>query len=405
MFGRGVIGIVLWGLALAAAAAELRELRLWAAPDSTRVVFDLSAATPHRVFTLDNPPRIVVDLEGLSPQAVRVANGTKGRGVVQRVRSAMRGDKTVRVVLDVSQPVTPRSFALKPNDQYGHRVVLDLDAPRVAATPRAAAPAQPNRASPPLPPLVTLAERPIIIAVDAGHGGEDPGARGPTGLLEKDVALAMARRLAALINAEPGMQAILTRDGDYYLGLRQRVEIARRAQADLFVSVHANAFRDPSLRGSSVYVLSNRGASSEHARLLAQRENASDLIGGIQISAKDDDLASVLIDLSQSATLEASFDVAGRILRALSQINPLQKTTVQQAGFMVLKAPDIPSVLVETAFITNPEEERLLRHPRHQERFARSMLQGIKDYFEAYRPQQQIVQQPAARELSFRDIP
>lgn len=396
--------VVLWALSAPALAADLRDVRLWAAPESTRVVFDLDGATPHRVFTLENPPRIVIDLEGVGPQGVRVANGVSGKGLVKHVRSAMRGDRTVRVVLDVTQSVAPRSFALAPNDQYGHRVVLDLDAPitltDAPVATRSAAPAEVN----PKAPLIRLTDKPIVIAVDAGHGGEDPGARGASGVFEKNVALAMARRLAALINAEPGMKAVLTRDGDYYLGLRQRVEIARRHNADLFVSVHANAFRDRNLRGSSVYVLSNRGASSEHARWVAQRENAADLVGGIELSAKDSDLASVLIDLSQGATMEASFDVGSRILRAMGQVNRLQKTQVQQAGFMVLKAPDIPSVLVETAFITNPEEERMLKDSGHQDRFARSMLTGIKGYFEHYRPQQQVVQGEMQR-VSYRESP
>jgi N-acetylmuramoyl-L-alanine amidase len=377
-----------------AAAAELRDLRLWASPDSTRVVFDLSGAASHNVFTLDNPSRVVIDLDAVDPSGARIANAVSGSGVVTRVRSAARGDKGLRVVLDLARAVDPRSFALSPNAEYGHRVVLDLDVPMVM-------PDSPMPSRMP-PPAMTLDEKPIIVAIDAGHGGEDPGARGRSGIYEKDVAMAMARRLARMVDAEPGMRAVLTRDGDYYLGLRQRVELARKHDADLFVSVHANAFRDPKLRGSAVYVLSNRGATSEHARWLAQRENAADLVGGIELSGKDGDLASVLIDLSQSATMEASFDVGSRILKALGQVNKLQKVDVQQAGFMVLKAPDIPSVLVETAFITNAEEERMLKDGKHQERFARSMLAGIKGYFASYRPQQQIVRD-GTQQVSYRE--
>lgn len=375
-----------------AVAAELRDVRLWAGPESTRVVFDLDGAVQHSVFTLDNPHRIVIDLHGMSPESVRVANQATGQGVVQRIRSGERDEKTVRVVLDVNQAITPRSFSLTPSDQFGHRVVLDLDVPLSMPTARAQKPA------------VTLGEKLITIAVDAGHGGEDPGAIGLAGTREKDVSLAMARRLAALIDAQPGMRAVLTRSGDYSVGLQRRVEVAREYQADLFVSIHANAFRKRELRGSSVYVLSNRGASSEHARWLARRENAADLVGGIEIASKDSDLASVLIDLSQSASLEASFDLGGRILNSLGQINRLQKTVVQQAGFMVLKAPDIPSVLVETAFISNPQEERLLRDPKHQERFAKSIMAGIRGYFDHYRPQMPVVQS-ADSSLIMRDLP
>lgn len=363
-----------------ALAAELRDVRLWAGPESTRVVFDLDGAVRHKVFTLENPHRVVIDLEGIGGNSVKVANRATGQGVVQRIRSGVREGNSIRVVLDVAQSINPRSFALAPSDQFGHRVVLDLDVPLKMPA------GQPQK------PAVTLGEKMITVVVDAGHGGEDPGARGLGGTYEKDVALAISRRLAALIDAQPDMRAVLSRTGDYYVGLQRRVEIARQHQADLFVSVHANAFRDRNLKGTSVYVLSTRGASSEHARWLAKRENSADLVGGIEIAGKDNDLASVLIDLSQSATIEASFDLGGRILNAMSQVNRLQKTSVQQAGFMVLKAPDIPSVLVETAFISNPDEERLLRDPAHQDRFARSMLAGIKGYFDNYRPQMPVVQ-------------
>jgi N-acetylmuramoyl-L-alanine amidase len=229
------------------------------------------------------------------------------------------------------------------------------------------------------------------VAIDAGHGGEDPGARGKSGLLEKDVSLAISRRLARLINEQPGMKAVLTRDGDYYVGLRERVQKARQAQADLFVSVHCNALNRSDMHGTAVYVLSPRGATNEHARWLANQENSADLVGGIEIQDKDHELAAVLIDLSQSATMEASFDLGNRLLSSLGQVNNLQKARVQQAGFVVLKAPDIPSVLIETAFITNPREEQLLASEAYQDKMANSMLSGIKGYFQVYRPQQQIV--------------
>lgn len=240
-------------------------------------------------------------------------------------------------------------------------------------------------------PSTALRAKPIVVAVDAGHGGEDPGAHGPHGLLEKDVTLSVARKLARLIDAQPGMHAVLTRDSDAYVGLRERTIKARDAQADLFVSVHCNALRDSHMRGTAVYVLSDHGATNEQARWLANRENAADLVGGVDLHDKDNQVAAVLIDISQTATMEASFDLGNRMLDSLAHINVLQKPKVQQAGFMVLKSPDIPSVLVETAFITNDREERLLGNSSYQDKLASSLLEGIRGYFSHYRPQQQIV--------------
>jgi N-acetylmuramoyl-L-alanine amidase len=394
-----LIGLVLMLTAPAAAwaAAELRDLRLWDSPEGTRVVFDLSDATRHRVFSLSNPERIVVDIDGVDVGSARRADGVEGRGVVQRVRTGNRGGDTVRVVLDVSQAVSVRSFALAPTEEYGHRLVIDLGGANAAPTPESASVPAPAMAAAAVSskaqapgPSIEVIEKPIVVAVDAGHGGEDPGARGRTGLLEKEVTLSIARRLARLINEQPGMKAVLTRDGDYYVGLRERVNKARSSQADLFVSIHANAYKDRDMHGSAVYTLSNRGATSEQARWLANKENAADLVGGIELHGKDDDLAKVLIDLSQDATMEASFDIGERVLRAMGKVNTLQKRAVQQAGFAVLKAPDIPSVLVETAFITNSREEKLLRDKEQQEVFASAILEGIKGYFSAYRPHQQV---------------
>lgn len=365
--------------ATAAGGAQLRDLRLWDSPEGTRVVFELDRVPGHKVFTLDNPTRIVIDLP--FTQGLRLVQGIQGKGEVRSVRAAEREDGSLRVVLDMARKVEPRVFVLDPAEQYGHRLVLDMPVPEGQAPVVVNVP-------PAGPPLVAEAfqPRPIIVAIDAGHGGEDPGAIGPSGLQEKNVALDLARRLARLVSAEPGFRAVLTRDGDYYLGLRERMNRARKVQADLFVSVHANAVKDSRVRGSAVYVVSPRGASSEHARWLAQRENAADLVGGIGLENKDDELAAVLIDLSQSSTMEASFDVGGRMLTALSKVNQLQRTQVQQAAFVVLKSPDIPSVLVETAFITNPSEEKLLRSDAGKQRLAKSMFDGIKGYFESYRP-------------------
>lgn len=412
-----------------ASAAEFHALRVSGGPESTRVVFELDARVRHRVFMLENPHRLVVDLRGLSPASVAQAGleGLAGAaGVVKGVRSAPRHDGSLRFVLDLAGPVKTQNFQLAPSEGQGFRLVFDLyggtpsiaeprpatSAPVASAertpdsSPVIAASSAPTRAptaasvSPVFPstPPVWLADKPIVIAIDAGHGGDDPGARGRGGLLEKDVSLSLSRRLAKLVDQQRGLEAVLTRDGDYYIGLRERVERARQAQADLFVSVHANAYKDRKLRGSAVYVLSPRGATSEHARWLARKENSADLVGGIELSDKDNELAAVLIDLSQSSTMEASFDVGSRMLSSLGKINRLQRTEVQQAGFMVLKAPDIPSVLVETAFITNDHEEKLLRDPAYQDKIARSLLEGIQGYFADYRPQQMMIQ--ASTELA-----
>lgn len=382
---RWVTVIFLVLAAFSAHAGELRDLRLWASPEGTRVVFELASAPDHHVFTLDAPSRIVVDLPATA--GASIANKVKGQGVVQKIRAAAREDGSLRVVLDMASEVNPRTFLLDPADQYGYRLVLDIgeEAPGVViddAIERVA-----RKVTPPLKEEAWK-PRPVIVAIDAGHGGEDPGAIGKHGAREKDVALALSRRLAEMINAEPGFKAVMTRDGDYYLGLRERINRARKAQADLFVSVHANAITNRSKRGSSVYVVSPRGATSEHAHWLAQKENAADLVGGIALDNKGDDLASVLIDLSQSSTMEASFDVGARVLKALGQVNPLLRNSVQQAAFVVLKAPDIPSVLVETAFISNPTEERILVSKSGQEKLARSIFLGVKGYFESYRPRE-----------------
>lgn len=378
----GLITVLTAGLLLLAsggvcAAAQLQDVRIWNGPESTRVVFDLSGDTDHQLFTLDDPMRVVVDVSGASRGEIR---SVEGRGIVQRVRTGERDADTVRLVIDLAQTVRAKSFALAPNGRYGHRLVVDLE---------------PLNAEPAVqPPAMTMSDKPIIIAVDAGHGGEDPGALGRRGTREKDVVLSIARKLAARINDQPNMRAVLIRDGDYYVGLRERITRARTAQADLFVSIHADAFNDHRAHGSSVYVLSSRGASSEHARALARRENESDLIGGVRLDDKDDVLASVLLDISQTAALEASFDAADRMLEEMGDINRLHKPTVQQANFMVLKAPDIPSVLVETAFISNPDEERRLRDEAYQDKLADRLMRGIAGYFTDYRPRTTVAGDP-----------
>lgn len=391
---RVLVGCLLAMLPLTASAAELRDVRVWAGPDGTRVVFDLSGATAHSLFTLDGPERVVVDLN--DTQRVReLAAQLEGKGLVKRVRSGAHNGTGLRVVLDLESRVKAKSFLLQPNESYGYRVVVDLATEAQAASAIAAAPALPALSAPAHPSTArsgSAAVRPIVIAVDAGHGGEDPGARGRRGLLEKDVSLQLARRLARQIDKEPGFKAVLIRDGDYYVGLKDRSRKASAAGADLFISIHANSYKDPSVRGTAVYVLSPKGAKSEHAMMLENRENMSDLIGGAEIDESDDTTAAVLVDIFQTSAMEASHDAGGRLLDAMGRVNVLQRPRVQQAAFVVLKSAAFPSVLVETAFLSNAREERLLADPVYQENLARSMLDGIKGYFKAYRPSQQMAQ-------------
>lgn len=362
----------------AAEPARLQDIRLWAGPEQTRIVFDLTAPVEHSIFTLDNPHRVVIDIAH-ARRTDALKEPREGKGLVQSMRTGVQAGGTTRVVLDLASAVKPESFALEPNGEYGHRLVVDLT-PQALAETETAELQTVMAAKPSMVP-----DEKIVVAIDAGHGGEDSGARGPSGVREKDVALSIARRLAKLINAEPGMKAVLIRDGDYYIGLRQRTVKARKAQADLFMSIHADAFRDRSARGSSVYVLSPRGASSEYARALAARENAADLVGGVRLTGRDDRDA-FLLSVLQDTSLEASFDVADRLLGEMRQINSLHKHDVQQAGFMVLKSPDIPSVLVETAFISNRQEEARLNDEDHQDKIARALMRGVRGYFSSYRP-------------------
>lgn len=355
----------------AMAEVQVRDVRLWAGPDATRLVLDLSDPAGHALFTLENPRRVVVDLKPARIDLARVQL-PPGQGVVQAVRGANRPGGEVRIVLDLGAAATPRSFLVRPEGRYGHRLIVELDTGRARAQT----------------PVIRADEgsRDLIIAIDAGHGGEDPGAIGRRGTREKDVVLSVARRLAEHIDREPGMRAVMIRDGDYFLSLRQRVAKARMLRADLFVSVHADAFKNPNARGSSVYVLSSKGATDEAARWLAARENAADLVGGVSLDDKDDLLASVLLDLSQNASIGASLEVGEFVLNRLGSVNRLHKSSVQQAGFVVLKAPDIPSILVETAFISNLEEEQRLRDARYQEQLALAVMSGVREYFHVNPP-------------------
>ena len=365
------LAVALWLISGVAAAVSVTDVRVWDEPEQTRVVLDISAAVKHSSFALDNPNRAVIDIRDVSAAPSLKAEHA---GVVSGIRFGERGN-ALRMVLDLNESSQPRSYLLAPSGEYGYRLVVEL--PHALKRTRK---------------VVSLAQKNIVVAIDPGHGGEDPGAIGPSGVREKHVALQIAQRLKRLIDAEPGMHAILTREGDYFVALGKRREIAQRQRADLFVSIHADAFRDRRVYGSSVYILSQGGASSEHARVLASRENAADLVGGIAIQDKDDMLASVLLDISQSAAIEASLDLGHRMLSQLGGLGKLHKRSVQRAGFAVLKAPDVPSILIETAFISNPNEESRLRNPTQQEKLARSMRDGIMSYFETYRPQRVVAQ-------------
>jgi len=362
-------------LSLCAAPAEVSSVRMWPAPDNTRLVFDLTGDIKHSLFVLQNPDRLVIDLKNTRLDKPPVGLDFSS-ALVSGIRTAPRNDTDLRVVLDLKGAVQPKSFVLRPNQKYGHRLVIDLYDAKVA-TAKKPPPVQSKAA----PAGAAAKPRKIVIAIDPGHGGDDPGAIGSRGLKEKVVVLAIAKRLQALVAREPGMRAVMTRDRDYFVSLPKRVAIAREQRADLLISIHADAFADRRARGSSVYTLSQRGASSEHARLLADKENAADIIGGVSLDDKDDVLTSVLFDLSLTGTMEASNDVAGRVLSGLDKLGPLHRKRVEQAGFRVLKSPNVPSILVETAFISNPEEERKLNDPKHQQALANSIMNGVRAYF------------------------
>jgi len=408
--------------------ATLKDVRLWASNDKTRVVFDLSDGTQPKLFMLEDPLRLVVDVPD-TRTAASVRDQMAGSGLVKQIRSGVRHRTDVRLVLDLEERVSPESFMLPPDADHGYRLVVDLREGNVGAsnqvatndgdTTRNKSKARTNQASDAAhesaadnnaaamaqvsdastaqsqspaksKPVARKPEQPsrdIVIVIDAGHGGKDPGAHGPGGTYEKDVVLQIARRLGAMVDAQPNMRAVLTRSGDRYIGLRQRMVEARKAKADLFISIHADAAPGGvHASGASVYALSHHGATSEHARWLARRENAADLVGGVSLKDKDDGLASFMLDLSQSASIEASLDAGRRVLEQLGDLGSLHKAEIQQAGFMVLKSPDIPSFLVETAFISNPAEERRLKTAGYQKKLARAMLQGINGYFASYRP-------------------
>jgi N-acetylmuramoyl-L-alanine amidase len=420
-----VLKFVLLAVALLAAAPVLAAekvlaSRVWPAQEYTRVTLESARPVRYQHFFVTNPERLVIDLEGVDLGAELKALPAKVGDrdpYILAVRVGLNRPNVVRVVFDLRTEVKPSVFALAPVGEYQHRLVLDiypakpidpllaLVAPKtdpireMANAPVLTSPAQTDApVDVPALPLVKkepakespkeatkLAKAPktdrlVIVAIDAGHGGEDSGARGRHGTREKDVTLAIARRLKARIDQEPNMRAILVRDGDYFIPLAQRVTKARRVQADLFVSVHADAWVKPDARGSSVFALSERGATSTAARMLAQKENQSDLIGGVNLGIGDPVLARTLLDLSLTATINDSLKLGKAVLTEMGEVNTLHKQSVEQAGFAVLKAPDVPSILVETAFISNPEEEKRLKDSAYQEKLATAILGGIKRY-------------------------
>ncbi len=357
--------LLLLGTSAAQADSTVENVRIWAENDRTRVVLDLSNPVDHTIFTLRAPDRIVIDLED-SRLARTLENLPAGAGSVRSIRSAVRADGELRVVLDLNETVRSRSFTVAPNSTYGDRLVIDLQ--------RNGRPQAVRHASDAYTP-----GRDLVIVIDPGHGGRDPGAIGPGRTMEKDVVLAISRTLASRINNEEGMRAILTRNTDVYVDLRQRMQIARDARADLFLSIHADAVRDRRPRGTTVYALSLRGASDEAARQLAERENAA--VGGVPLADKPDPIATVLLDLSQNAAISASLDVGEDVIRELASVGSAHRSTVQQAGFLVLKSPEVPSLLIETGFISNPAEERNLRSSQYQRRLADAILSGVRNYF------------------------
>ena len=368
------------------AATNILAVRVWPARDYTRVTLEYREPIAFTHQVVKNPERLVVDLEGVEFNSVLSSLPGKISETdpyIKLIRAGRNRPGVVRLVIELKAEIQPQVFMLKPVGEYGHRLVLDLyptvaDDPLLALLEKLEAPPEKAKERRPAQPEIT---RMVTIVLDPGHGGEDPGAIGRGGTYEKNVTLQVARRLKAKIDAEPNMRSLLTRDGDFFIPLHQRVHKARRVQADLFVSVHADAFIKPTARGSSVFVLSENGASSSAARWLAQRENAADLIGGVNLDHKDPHLARTLLDLSQTATLNDSLKLGKSVLGELGGINTLHKAHVEQAGFAVLKAPDIPSILIETAFISNPEEERRLTDEAYQEKMAEAILKGIKAYF------------------------
>ncbi len=369
---RWILAILVAWSAARGMAAEVHDVRLWRAPDHTRLVLDLNGPVEHKLITLENPRRIVLDLENTRLKAA-FDDLELATTPIRSIRSGVRDGHDLRMVLDMGAAVDPRSFALRANAKVGDRLVLDLyDRDKRSTAVRKS--------------VTQSSRRDVVVAIDAGHGGDDPGALGPGKLREKDVVLAIARELHKLLQSESGFSPTLIRSGDYYISLKGRRDLARKKQADLFVSIHADAFKRKAAHGASVYALSTSGATSTAAGYLAKRENAADLVGGVRLSDKDGILAGVLADLSMTSTLDTSLKLGDGVLRKVAQVTDLHKNRVEQAGFAVLKSPDIPSILVETGFISNPTESRKLANKSHQKKIARAIHAGITSWFMDHPP-------------------
>lgn len=382
------MAVVLLVSFLAPAEAQVLSSRIWPARDYTRLTLESRDEIRFTLFGIKDPERLVLDLElaELSPALLELNTKVAADDpYVQGLRVAHNRPGIVRLVLDLKAEVKPQVFTLKPIAEYGHRLVLDLY-PMVPLDPLAALIEESEKPKALDKSKASRVARLAIIVIDAGHGGEDPGATGRHGSREKNITLTIALRLKALVDAEPNMRALLTRDGDYYLPLHVRVDKARKVKADLFVSIHADAFIRPHARGSSVFALSERRATSEAASWLAKKENEADLVGGVNLDVKDVYLKKTLLDLAQTATIDHSLRLGDLVLRRLGAVNNLHKPRVEQASFAVLKAPDVPSILVETAFISNPQEEKRLNDESYQNKLARALLDGIRDYVVKHPP-------------------
>jgi N-acetylmuramoyl-L-alanine amidase len=407
-----VIGLQLLAVPVYAEQINISALRYWNTPDQTQMLFDVTSAPEHRVFLMKNPSRLVIDMRNTNIKQA-LSQPAPSHPLFSQVRVAAKNKNEIRIVVDLKKDINPRNTSLRTNSMNGHRLVIELldKAPgtsvKVAKKPeikttedkmalvKTASKAIAEKTvkgfqktvtknsvtNPVEPTKVAKRNKDIVVAVDAGHGGDDPGAHGQNGTEEKKVTLAIAKKLADLINKQPGMKAVLVRKGDYFVDLRKRMQIARAAKADLFISIHADAFQNSTVKGASVFTLSNKGATSEAARWLANSENASDLVGGVSLNDKEDVLASVLLDLSQTATQDASVKVARKVLKNFEDIGELHYASVQKAGFLVLKSPDVPSILVETAFISNPSEELKLVNTAHQLKIADAIFNGVRSYF------------------------